>query len=196
MSSRSLLLSSCSPSERMMKREFHLYLYNIDGGRTMVSRTRRREGNGGQRRKRPTAEEEDLPAPRLPCARGGSSLGTRGTGEGRGGEGSGVDDRATSGGVYDAASRGSGDPGVARARAKPTRPWKKKEAGGFACLAGFGSALPRRGACPPLVCPAEEASRSPRLPPVASAAASSSARPERNATDDAFFFFCSTLSRS
>ena len=148
MSSRSLLLSSCSPSERMMKREFHLYLYNIDGGRTEVShRTRRREGNGGQRRKRRTSS-----APRLPCARGGGRVpsGPAVPAKGRGGEGSGVPTRRRQGHLwrrYDASlclclSRGSGGPRCcACARAKPTRPWKKRKPRFRQCLAEV------RGAC-------------------------------------------------
>ena len=152
MSSRSLLLSSCSPSERMMKREFHLYLYNTDGGRTMVShRTRRREGNGGQRRKRPMAEEEDLPSAPAPLRRGGGRVpsGPAVPAKGRGGEGSGVDDRATSGGGTTPASRGSGDPRCcACARAKPTRPWKKERSRRFCLPCGFRQCLAEvRGAC-------------------------------------------------
>ena len=146
MSSRSLLLSSCSPSERMMKREFHLYLYNIDGGRTMVShRTRRREGNGGQRRKRPTAEEEDLPSASAPLRKGGEFP---------------RDPRYRRRGVVARAAGSTTGPPLAEVRRQPlvvpetrgaararvrNRPGlgRKKEAGGFACLAGFGSALPR-----------------------------------------------------
>ena len=150
MSSRSLLLSSCSPSERMMKREFHLYLYNIDGGRTMVShRTRRREGNGGQRRKRPTAEEEDLPSASAPLRKGGaSSLVTRGTGEGAWWRGQRGANPSTTGPPLAEVRRQllvvPEARGAARARVR-NRPGlgRKKEAGGFACLAGFGSALPR-----------------------------------------------------
>ena len=154
MSSRSLLLSSCSPSERMMKREFHLYLYNIDGGRTMVShRTRRREGNGGQRRKRPTAEEEDLPSASAPLRKGGEfprdpRYRRRGV-VARAAGCQPVDDRATSGGGTTPASRGSGDPRCcACARAKPTRPWKKERSRRFCLPCGFRQCLAEvRGAC-------------------------------------------------
>ena len=141
MSSRSLLLSSCSPSERMMKREFHLYLYNIDGGRTMVShRTRRREGNGGQRRKRRTS-----PAPRLPCARGASSLGTRGTGEGAWWRGQRGRRQGHLWRRYDASFSWFRRPEVLRVRACETDPAleERKKQAVLPALRVSGSALPR-----------------------------------------------------
>ena len=171
MSSRSLLLSSCSPSERMMKGEFHLYLYNIDGGRTMVShRTRRREGNGGQRRKRPTAEEEDLPSAPAPLRKGGgaSSLGTRGTGEGAWWRGQRGRRQGHLWRRYDASFSWFRRPEVLRVRACETDPALEERKKQAVLPALRVSAVPCRGArglLLTLVCPAGgRLAEAPRLP--------------------------------
>ena len=143
----------------------------------MVShRTRRREGNGGQRRKRPTAEEEDLPSAPAPLRKGGEFPRDRRRGVVARAEGcQPVDDRATSGGGTTPASRGSGGPRCcACARAKPTRPWKKERSRRFCLPCGFRQCLAEvRGACFSPWCPAGgRLAEAPRLPlNVASAAA-------------------------
>ena len=154
-------------------------------------------GGRGQRRKRRTS-----PAPRLPCARGASSLGTRGTGEGAWWRGQRGRRQGHLWRRYDASFSWFRRPEVLRVRACETDPALEERKKQAVLPALRVSAVPCRGArglLLTLVCPAGgRLAEAPRLPPyVASAAAvhSSLARP-RKKRDDVFFFFCSTLSRS
>jgi len=154
-------------------------------------------GGRGQRRKRRTS-----PAPRLPCARGASSLGTRGTGEGAWWRGQRGRRQGHLWRRYDASLSWFRRPEVLRVRACETDPALEERKKQAVLPALRVSAVPCRGArglLLTLVCPAGgRLAEAPRLPPyVASAAALLLGPPPKETRlDDAFFFFCSTLSRS
>ena len=138
-------------------------------------------GGRGQRRKRRTS-----PAPRLPCARGASSLGTRGTGEGAWWRGQRGRRQGHLWRRYDASLSWFRRPEVLRVRACETDPALEERKKQAVLPALRVSAVPCRGArglLLTLVCPAGgRLAEAPRLPPyVASAAAvhSSSARPRK-----------------